>query len=104
MSSCTFKDTKVAFLQQECSYNSKREEFDYYSNFPDVQIGLNKVASNIDLFYEALPFLFIGCVIFDIYAQRKNFLLREKLTAANITGSWAKKDSYDFIVTSFDRL
>ena len=69
-----------------------------------MQIELNKVASNIDLFYEALPFIFIGCIIFDIYAQRKNFLLREKLNAANITGSWAKKDIYDFIVTSFDRL
>ena len=39
---------------------------------------LNKVV-NIDLFYETLPFPFIGCIIFDIYAQRKNFLLREKL-------------------------
>jgi hypothetical protein len=99
------RDTKVAFLQQECRLQFQtRGVADYYSNFPDVQIGLNKVASNMDLFYEALPFLFIGCVIFDIYAQRKNFLLREKLTAANMTGSWAKKDSYGFIVTSFDRL
>ena len=77
---------------------------DFYSNLHNVQIELNKVASNIDLFYEALPFIFIGCIIFDIYAQRKNFLLREKLNEANITGSQAKKDSYDFIVTSFDRL
>ena len=99
------RDTKVAFLQQECRLQFQtRGVADYYSNFPDVQIGLNKVASNMDLFYEALPFLFIGCVIFDIYAQRKNFLLIEKLTAANMTGSWAKKDSYGFIVTSFDRL
>lgn len=99
------RDTKVAFLQQECRFQFQtRGVADYYSNFPDVQIGLNKIASNIDLFYNALPFIFIGCVIFDIYAQRKNSLLRQKLTAANITGSWAKKDSYDFIVTSFDRL
>ena len=68
-----------------------------------MRIGLNKIVP-ILIYFTTLPFIFIGCVIFDIYAQRKNSLLRQKLTAANITGSWAKKDSYDFIVTSFDRL
>ena len=99
------RETKISLLQQQCRLEFQtRGVDDFYSNFPDVQIELNKIASNIDLFYEALPFIFIGCIIFDIYAQRKNFLLREKLNAANITGSWAKKDIYDFIVTSFDRL
>ena len=99
------RETKISLLQQQCRLEFQtRGVDDFYSNFPDVQIELNKIASNIDLFYKALPFIFIGCIIFDIYAQRKNFLLREKLNAANITGSWAKKDSYDFIVTSFDRL
>ena len=57
------RDTKVAFLQQECRFQFQtRGVDDYYSNFPDVQIGLNKIASNIDLFYNALPFLFIDAL------------------------------------------
>ena len=44
------RDTKVAFLQQECRFQFQtRGVADYYSNFPDVQIGLNKIASNIDV-------------------------------------------------------
>ena len=98
-------EIKISLIQQQCRVEFQtRGVDDFYSNFPDVQLELDKVAANIDLFYKALPFIFIGCLIFDIYAQRKNFLLREKLNAANLTGSWAKKDSYDFIVTSFDRL
>lgn len=99
------QEIKISLLEQQCRLQFQtRGVDDFYSNLPDVQIDLNKAASNIDLFYEALPFIFIGCIIFDIYAQRKNFLLREKLNATNMTGSWAKKDSYDFIITSFDRL
>jgi len=80
LSSCTFKDTKVAFLQQECRLQFQTQGVaDYYSNFLDVQIGLNKVASNIDLFYEALPFLFIGCVIFDNYLTLYYLILYYKV-------------------------
>ena len=60
------------------------------SNIPDHPIELDKLAqiliqrSNVTVYSSWV-------VIFDIYAQRKNFILRKKLNAANITGSWAKK-------------
>lgn len=96
---------KRAMLCQECralfqKYGAEK----YYSNIPDHQIELDKLAANIDLVYtRVLPLMLVGGIIFDIYAKRKNVALRKKLNAANITGSWAKKDSYEFIVTAFDR-
>lgn len=54
----------------------------YYSNIPDYQIELNKLAANIDIVYtRVFPLILVGCIIFDIYSQRKNFALRKKLNA-----------------------
>ena len=96
---------KRAMLCQECRTLFQKNGVEkYYSNIPDYQIELNKLAANIDIVYtRVFPLILVGCIIFDIYSQRKNFALRKKLNAANITGSWAKKDSYEFIVTAFDR-
>ena len=67
-------EIKISLIQQQCRVEFQtRGVDDFYSNFPDVQLELDKVAANIDLFYKALPFILIGCLIFDIYAQRKNF-------------------------------
>ena len=92
---------KRAMLCQDVGYYSKNRSWSVLFKYTRPKIELVNSA-NIDTVFK-WPFILVGCIIFDIYAQRKNFILRKKLNAANITGSWAKKDSYDFIVTALDR-
>ena len=48
------------------------------SNIPDHQIELDKLAQILIQRSNVTVYL-VGCIIFDIYAQRKNFILRKKL-------------------------
>ena len=87
------------------------EMFQKYSwnmnNPPDMDIMnpiLDQVERDFDFkVYILIAFLVFG-TLFEVFGRVTNSRIKTKISRSNTSGDWASKDSYDFIITLFDRM
>lgn len=95
---------KEAFLHEQYRLEFQKRGVDnFYANINEVNALISKIGHGLDLFKSFLFFALIGGIFLDIYIQRKNRQVRREMEANNPTGSWLKKDTYDFTISFYDR-
>jgi hypothetical protein len=78
-----------------------------FENPPNYEI-LDPILDQIKRDFDFKVFILIGflifAIVFEIIGRILNKRIRKKLNSENQDQSWAKKDTYEYIITLFDRL
>jgi len=87
------------------------EMFQKYSwntnNPPDMDI-MNPILDQVERAFDFKVYILVAFLVFatlfEVFGRVTNSRVKTKLSRSNTSGDWASKDSYDFIVTLFDRM
>lgn len=87
------------------------EMFQKYSwnmnNPPDMDI-MNPILDQVERDFDFKVYILLGLitfgVLFEVFGRVVNNRIRKKINLTNTSGAWSAKDTYDYIITLFDRM